>query len=307
MSTTISYFEQLQIKPDCTDTAKMIQVLGQYITQFNYMEGIESVSISRLELCNGDKAVLLKEETHARYANTWNITSDGIQQKSAKIGLWPHDSSLLQLLESLDYRQPILFRFSGSVTYMSPARYGPYFWYDLFSKSDFIECTDYKGFVAADTDETVSTVIYNKDGLETELPRNESLDHVSGISKWYGENFSLSTCIEDESKYDEFSVQMEEVFNELINYLGDDNLFADIFEESAQMVGPLVLHSSMINGLVEHIQNVADTAHALGGKAELLMDLLPNELPENGIEPFAVLRLSIQDGRTSATCCRLDK
>ena len=307
MSTTISFFEQLQIRPECTDTAKMIQALSRYITQYNYMEGIESVSISRLELDNGDKTVILKEETHTGYENTWHSTSDGIQQKHIKIELWAHDNSLLQLLESLDTRQPIRFSFSGSVTYFVPARYGPYYWYDLFSDSDFIECVDYKGFVAADTDETVFTVIYNKNGLETKLPRNESLDHVSDISKWYGENFNLCASIEDESMYDKFSDCMEEVFNELIDYLGDDNLFADIFEESAQMVGPLVLRSSMINGLLEHIQNVADTALALGGKAELLMDLLPNEIPENGIEPFAVLRLSIQDGRASATCCRLDE
>ena len=306
MSTTVTFFEQLHIGAKSPKGAELIQSLSDYIFQFNEMKGMENLDIIYLELRCGAERVTIEDKSEAEPGNTWMNTSNGLAQHCGQHMIWNQDHPLIKLVKEMKSDQEIVFRLTGSMTRLYGTSYTYNYWLPALEGINQEDQVDYRCAEAADTDECVWA--YHLNGNSTDqVPRDQSPDLVSDIPCWYGENFSIKISTDDEDIFDEFEERIGESLQNLIDDLEDEYLEPDVSEGEAELSGSLEIRTDQLPGLLTSLQAVAEAAQEMNAALECACELLPTERTSNGIEPFAVLRIAVAEGRIHLSACRFDQ
>lgn len=162
---------------------------------------------------------------------------------------------------------------------------------------------DYRCAEAADSDERVWAYHLNGSGTE-QVPRDGSPDLVLDIPCWFSENISIRVSCEDEVQRDVFEEKIGEAMRQLVDDLEDEYLEPDVYEGEAELTGSLELSAEQVPVFLKVLEAIAEAADELNAKFECACELLPTERTNNGIEPFAVLRIGAVDGKIKAAACR---
>ena len=303
MSTTETYFEELHIRKDSPKGEKAVRALADYILQYNGMKGLENLMIIYLELVCGDERAVIEERTEVETGNSWLISQNGMEWHNEDHAVWKDDHPLMTLVKNLKPDRDIVFRMSACRTGTYILDYTYRYWLSAlegFAPEDGI---DYRCAEAADTDERVWAYHLNGSGTE-QVPRDGTMDLVSDIPAWCSETFSIKVSCEDEDKYDEFEEKIGEAMQNLADDLENEFLEPDIYDGGAEMFGTLELQTEQLPLFLKNVQVIADAAGELGASFEFACELLPTERTNNGIEPFAVLRIEGKDGKIEVSACR---
>lgn len=303
MSTTVTFFEELRIGKDSPKGAELVRKLSDYIRQFNEMKDLEDLVVIYLELICGDERAAVEDQTEVEPGNAWVITQNGFERKSAEHMVWEPDSPLMKLVKVLNPGQEIVFRLTGSMTRPYTANYTYRYWLSALEGFAPDDGVDYRVAEAADAD--VRVVAYHLNGGSSEeVPRDGSPEQVADIPCWYGEWLSVKVSVGDEDQFEALEEQIGGAMQELIDELEDEYLEPDIYEGYAELSGSLELQAEQIPGFLKSLQKIADAAGELNAEFECSGELLPTERTNNGIEPFAVLKFTVEDGKVKATACR---
>lgn len=130
------------------------------------------------------------------------------------------------------------------------------------------------------------------------------MDLVSDIPAWCSETFAVKVSCEDEDKFEEFEEKIGEVMQNLADGLENEFLEPDVFEGEAELSGTLELQAEQIPAFLKSLQVISDAAGELGADFECTCELLPAERADNGIEPFAVLKIEGKVGKVEVSACR---
>ena len=303
MSTTVTFFEELRIRKDSPKGAELVRKLSEYILQYNGMKDLEDLTVTYLELACGDERATVEEQTDVEPGNIWVVTQDGFERKSEEHIVWTQDSPPIRLAGNLNPAREIVFRLSGSMTRPYTANYTYRYWLSALEGLSPEDGVEYRCAEAADADERV--VAYHLNGIRTEeVPRDGSSELVADIPCWYGELFSIRVSIEDEERFGVFEEKIGGAMQALIDDLEDEYLEPDIYEGGAELSGSLELEEEQIPGFLNSLQAIADAAKEMNAEFECAGELLPTERTNNGIEPFAVLKFTAEDGQVAMTACR---
>lgn len=303
MSTTETYFEELRIRKDSPKGEKLTRTLADYILQYNGMKGLEGLVITYLELVCGDERAAVEEQTEVETGNSWVISQNGMEWKNEEHAVWKDDHPLMTLVKNLKPDRDIIFRMSACRTGTYIPDYTYRYWLAALEGITPEDGIDYRCAEAADTDERVWA--YHLDGSSTEeIPRDGTYDMVSDIPCWYSETLSIKASCEDEDKFDEFEEKIGGAMQHLADVLENEFLEPDVYEGEAELSGTLELQAEQIPTFLKSLQVISDAAGELGADFECTCELLPAERADNGIEPFAVLRIEGKDGKVEVSACR---
>ena len=303
MSTTETYFEELHIRENSPKGEKLVRALADYILQYNGMKGLENLMIIYLELVCGDERAVVEERTEVETGNSWLISQNGMEWHNEDHAVWNDDHPLMNLLKNLKPDRDIIFRMSACRTGTYIPDYSYCYWLSALEGIAPEDGVDYRCAEAADTDERVWAYHLNGNGTE-QVPRDGTMDLVSDIPAWCSETFAVKVSCEDEDKFVEFEEKIGEAMQILADILENEFLEPDVFEGEAELSGTLELQAEQIPDFLKSLQAISDAAGELGADFECACELLPAERTNNGIEPFAVLKIEGKDGKVEASACR---
>ena len=303
MSTEINTYEVLEIHNVNAATMDMTEKIVEYLQQFNHMESLESLRITKLSLTVDGETVLLEDAEEGEWGNTYVVTqndngSSTFGQRQVERTIWTEDSPLMQLIYRITEGKQISLQSSFTIMKLFGSQYGYSFFYDYFEnvadKENLANYVTYKCLEYYDCDPAVVSFRFEKISGEMlcEYPKEtDDLIKIRDIPQWFSYNFNCEIFGDDPIEENE-RFELIQKIQEWYSMFADGSEFNDDDESCFYISLAVTLSFEQIPIFQEYLQYFYDFAFAHKAEFTLEADFTPDSEFE-----FARLMFLEKDGK----------